>query len=235
MAKGYHLAKALYEEIRLHYTHTVFTGLIQSVGRILKRQEQGQGAHFHIECDFANLELGESIAVSGCCLTVTAATGNSFTAEASEETLRRTALGRLAVGARVNLERAMSAHARFGGHMVSGHVDGVGTLRRTFELGLARGMTFQMPPAIARFVAEKGSICIDGISLTVNAVTDDTFDVAIIRHTDSVTTLQGIAIGAHVNLEVDLIARYVERLLNAPKADAKDATLGQTLTEKGYM
>jgi riboflavin synthase len=227
------LGKPLYEEIRLHYTHTVFTVLIQSVGTVRMKQMQGLGARLRVQSEFTHVELGESIAVSGCCLTVTAIVADGFEAEASEETLRRTSLGQLTVGARVNLERAMSAQARFGGHLVSGHVDGVGTLVRTVELGLARGMTFQMPRALSRFVAEKGSITVDGISLTVNSVTDETFDVAIIRHTENATTLQGITLGTHVNLEVDLIARYVERLLGAPRSEP--STLAHTMTEKGYM
>lgn len=210
----------------------MFTGLVQKVGVIHEKTSKGRGALFQIESDLGALELGESIAVSGCCLTVTAMKDKLFSVEASEETLARTTLGSFVKGTKTNLERAMHASARFGGHIVSGHVDGVGKLVRTFPLGLARGMTFQMPKELARFVAEKGSITIDGISLTVNDVRDDSFDVAIIRHTESVTTIQDLAVSASVNLEVDLIARYVERLLSATKGSS--SSLAATLSEKGY-
>lgn len=160
-----------------------------------------------------DVQLGDSIAVNGVCLTVTTFTSNAFTADAVPETMRRTNLGRLRPGARVNLERALRVGDRLGGHLVSGHVDGVGILKDRVPEGNAVVLSVAAPPALARYIAEKGSICIDGVSLTVMDVQESTFRVSIIPHTGLATTLLTVPVGAEVNLECDVIAKYVERLL----------------------
>ncbi len=183
----------------------MFTGIVQAVGRIVRLDP--------LEIDSGNLDLsdvavGDSIAVQGVCLTVTALTGKGFTADLSAET-RRVTSGLDRAGAAVNLEKSLSLGDRLGGHLVAGHVDGVGDVLSHAE-GVLR---VRAPRELSRYVARKGSICIDGVSLTVNRVEGDAFEVQLIPHTLEVTTLGRLAAGARVNLEVDLIARYVERLM----------------------
>jgi riboflavin synthase len=183
----------------------MFTGIVQAVGRIMRVQP------LEIECgalDVSDVAIGDSICVQGVCLTVTARTGRGFTADVSSETLRVTA--GLDRPGPVNLEKSLSLGERLGGHLVSGHVDGVGEVLRR-EGG---AFSFRAPPELARYIARKGSITIDGVSLTVNRVDGALFEVFLIPHTLEVTTLSRLAPGARVNLEVDLIARYVERLLS---------------------
>jgi riboflavin synthase len=163
--------------------------------------------------DDGPLELGESIAVNGACLTVDAISGDGFEIDASAETLARTTLGALKVGSTVHLERALRAADRMGGHIVTGHVDGLGSLLERRPVGESLALVFRVPSDLAPFVAEKGSITVEGVSLTVNAAGRDRFDVAIIPHTLSKTHLGELQPGDPVNLEVDLIARYVGRLL----------------------
>lgn len=215
----------------------MFTGLIEAKGRLQGRVTRGRGAKLTIECPFTDLVLGESIAVSGVCLTVAEIGKGTFVADASEETLARTTLGAVGLGGAVNLERALPAGGRLGGHIVSGHVDGVGALVRTAAIGQATSMTFSFPKALARFIAEKGSIAVSGISLTVNRVDDATFDVAIIPHTASETTLASLVPGDPVNLEVDMLARYVERMLRVGAADAPagDGPWTELLRKSGYL
>jgi len=182
----------------------MFTGIVQAVGRIVRDEP--------LEIDTAALELrdvaiGDSVCVQGACLTVTAVTGHGFTADVSTETRRLTA--GLRAPAAVNLEKSLTLAGKLGGHLVTGHVDGVGEVQ-SFADGVLR---VRMPAGLARYVARKGSICVDGVSLTVNAVEGGTFEVFLIPHTLQVTTLSRLAPGARVNLEVDLIARYVERML----------------------
>jgi riboflavin synthase len=157
------------------------------------------------------LALGESISVDGCCLTVVTIHDDGFEAEASAETLARTTLGSILVGGAVNLERAMQLGGRMGGHMVTGHIDAPGALVEKVAVGTSTKMVFGFPPALARFIAEKGSITVSGVSLTVNGVSADRFDVVIIPHTAEVTTLGALVPGSRVNLEVDILARYVLR------------------------
>ena len=163
--------------------------------------------------DVAELALGESVAVDGVCLTVTSRGAGRFAVTAGPETLARTTLGGLAVGARVNLERALRASDRLGGHIVAGHVDAVGTVAERRELDTGVLFRFAAPPQILRYVVEKGSIAVDGISLTVNAVDEYSFAVALIPHTVEKTTLADKQAGGRVNLEVDIIGKYVEKLL----------------------
>ena len=199
----------------------MFTGLIQGVGRLRAREARDGDLRFTIDVGtlpFKDVALGESIAVNGCCLTVVDFDASSFAIDASNETLALTTLGALGEGAALNLERAMQAHERFGGHIVSGHVDGVGRVVDIQPDARAQRWRFAMPQALAKYIAKKGSICIDGVSLTVNEAGEDFFEVALIPHTISHTAFAETRVGDAVNLEIDLVARYVERLLQERKA-----------------
>lgn len=198
-----------------HYMQAMFTGLVTATGVLANRQVRGPGARLIVKAALGEepLELGESIAVDGACLSVVEALEAGFAVEASAETLARTTLGALAIGSSVNLERALRAGDRLGGHMVSGHVDGVAVLAERRPVGDALGLAFTLPPALARFVAEKGSIAINGVSMTINAVRGPRFEVMVIPITRRATNLGALADGAAVNVEVDLVARYVARLM----------------------
>ncbi len=216
----------------------MFTGLIQAVGKVRRLNRQGNSASLQIASELAqeDLQLGESIAVNGVCLTVVDWDEHSFTADVSPETLDCTNLGALRPNVPVNLERALRLSDRLGGHLVSGHVDCVATVKRRYQDQNAVRFEFAVPREAMRYIVEKGSVAIDGISLTVNSVTDDSFAVAIIPHSLAKTTLQNCSEGARVNIETDLIGRYVERLLQ-PKADA---ALGrgislEFLAKNGFM
>lgn len=193
----------------------MFTGIIEAVGRLAAREARGGDARLRIDVGalpFDDVQLGESIAVNGVCLTVVAFDAGHFEADASNETLALTTLGALDEGAPLNLERAMRPSDRFGGHIVSGHVDGTGRVLSVHEDARAQRWRFAMPPALAKYVAQKGSICVDGVSLTVNAVDDAAFEVALVPHTVANTAFATTRVGEPVNLEVDLVARYLERL-----------------------
>ena len=196
----------------------MFTGLIEGVGTLAAREERGGDARLRVavgSLPFTDVQQGESISVNGVCLTVVAFDAVSFEADASNETLSLTTLGELPVGRALNLERAMRPSDRLGGHMVSGHVDGVGRVLHVWDDARAQRWMFEAPVSLRRYVATKGSICVDGVSLTVNAVDDAGFEVALVPHTIAHTAFARTAIGDAVNLEVDLVARYVERLLQA--------------------
>ncbi|MES2669547.1 MAG: riboflavin synthase [Pseudomonadota bacterium] len=196
----------------------MFTGLIEGVGRVAALEPRGGDVRLRIavgSLPFADVALGESIAVSGVCLTVIEFDAGSFAADASTETLGLTTLGGMIVGQAVNLERAMRPTDRLGGHLVSGHVDGVGRVLSVHEDARAQRWRFAAPTSLSKYIATKGSICVDGVSLTVNAVDDEGFDVALIPHTVSHTAFSTTRVGDPVNLEIDLVARYVERLLSA--------------------
>ena len=196
----------------------MFTGIIQGVGRLAGLEPRGGDVRLLVEVGslaFENVELGESIAVNGVCLTVVEFDASSFSADASNETLSLTTLGGLAEGDALNLERAMRPVDRLGGHMVSGHVDGVGRVAAIEPDARAQRWRFEASPDVLRYVAKKGSICVDGVSLTVNEVDDTGFEVALIPHTVQHTRFAHTGVGDPVNLEVDLVARYVERLLQA--------------------
>ena len=204
----------------------MFTGIIEGVGRLAARDSIGGDARLRIEVGslpFDRVALGESIAVNGTCLTVVAFDNASFEADASTETLALTTLGRLPLGAALNLERAMRPDDRLGGHLVSGHVDGVGTVDSITDDARAQRWRFNAPPEVLRYVAKKGSICVDGVSLTVNGVDTIGFEVALVPHTVTHTAFAATAVGDAVNLEVDLVARYVERL-HGPSAPQPGAT-----------
>jgi riboflavin synthase len=186
------------------------------MGRVLSLTRQGGDLQLAVDAagiDSARLGLGDSVCVQGVCLTVTRKQGTAFHADVSLETLAKTTLGTLVVGSRVNLEPSLRAGDALGGHMVSGHVDAVATLCRVDPEARSRRLQFELPQELTRFVAPKGSICVDGVSLTVNHVDDRRFDVNIIPHTLSVTTLGEKERGDQVNIEIDVVARYLERLL----------------------
>lgn len=194
----------------------MFTGIIEGVGSLASRESRDGDARLCIATGtlpFTGVALGESIAVNGVCLTVVAFDDAHFEADASTETLALTTLGTLAPGRALNLERAMRPSDRLGGHLVSGHVDGVGKVLAVHADARAQRWRFSAPVALLKYVAKKGSICVDGTSLTVNEVDADGFEVALVPHTVSHTAFSLTAIGDAVNLEVDLVARYVERLL----------------------
>lgn len=220
----------------------MFTGLVERRGRLAGRTPRGGGARLAIEASFGDepLVLGESVAVNGVCLTVDVLTARGFEADASAETLAVTTLGGLPVRSDVNLERALPVGGRLGGHVVGGHVDAVGTLVEKLPLGEATKLVFSFPAEIARFVAPKGSIAVDGTSLTVNHVAADRFDVVVIPHTRGATTLDALDVGARVNLEADVLARYLARLLDVPATSkgapaTADSTLLASLGRAGYL
>ncbi len=200
----------------------MFTGIIEGLGSLAATEHRGGDIRLTVATGtlpFAQVQLGESIAVNGVCLTVIAFDADSFQADASNETLALTTLGGLVPGAPVNLERAMRPTDRLGGHLVSGHVDGMGQVLDIREDARAQRWRFSAPAALLRYVARKGSICVDGVSLTVNEVDDAGFEVALIPHTVSHTAFAQTRVGDAVNLEIDLVARYVERLLGARDAE----------------
>jgi riboflavin synthase len=195
----------------------MFTGIVTALGGVRAITALGADADMRLTIaapwpDIATIPVGASIGCSGCCLTAVEVGGGWFAADASAETLSRTTLGRWQVGSQVNLERSLRLGDELGGHLVSGHVDGIGeVLSAAAEHGSMR-FVFRVPGELARFIAAKGSIAVDGVSLTVNVVTDDTFGVNIIPHTASVTSLGSLRPGDAVNLEIDMLARYVARL-----------------------
>lgn len=200
----------------------MFTGIVQATGHIAQVERRGADARLAIaaeKLDLADVRIGDSIAVNGVCLTVVTLAGAQFTADVSGETLSRTTLGTLAANARVNLEKALALGERLGGHLVSGHVDGLGSIRARREAGRSTVFRIAAPHELSRYIAEKGSICVDGVSLTVNRVEGNEFDVNIVPHTTGATILDEYTVNRAVNLEVDLIARYLERLLAGARDD----------------
>lgn len=215
----------------------MFTGIIQAVGRLDRIEHQGGDARLHIATgalDTNDIRLGDSIAVSGVCLTAARLPGDGFVADASAETLSRTTLGELGPGSAVNLELALTPSSRLGGHLVSGHVDGIGTVTRFYQDARSWRLHVRAPDALARYIAEKGSICVDGVSLTVNGVNGAEFDLNIVPHTLAHTTIADYRVGRRVNLEVDIIARYLERLLGA--GESHDGGIGEALLRRhGFL
>ena len=209
----------------------MFTGIIEEIGTVKKISLAGESGSLEISADkvLDGTKVGDSIAVNGACLTVTAMSGSSFTADIMAETARRSSLGSLSVGSGVNLERAMAADGRFGGHIVSGHIDGTGKITRMTREANAVWVHVSAGAEILRLIVEKGSVAIDGISLTVAKVSGSEFAVSVIPHTGAATTLLSKKPGDTVNLENDLIGKYVERLLGksgagmaAMKSPARD-------------
>jgi riboflavin synthase len=196
----------------------MFTGIVQGVGRIRSVEPRGGDVTLWIETGpvpVGDVQVGGSIAVSGACLTATQIESHAFAADVSRETLSLTTLGSATAGTRVNIEKALTAGQALGGHYVTGHVDGVGRVVARHDDARSVRMEFEVPAELARYVARKGSVCVDGVSLTVNGVQGRRFDVNLVPHTLELTILAGCEPGAAVNLEVDIIARYLERLLEA--------------------
>jgi riboflavin synthase len=195
----------------------VFTGLVADLGTVDALDATGDGVRLRVSSTLAGeLREGDSVAVNGVCLTATEVADGHFSADVMHETLRRSSLAEVAGGARVNLELPLRAQDRLGGHVVQGHVDGLGSVRDAVEDGFARVVTIEAPPELLRYVVEKGSIAVDGVSLTVASVTADTFSVSLIPETLERTTLGAAASGTPVNLEVDVLAKYVEKLVTVP-------------------
>ncbi len=215
----------------------MFTGLVQALGRVRRLDEGAEARRIEVEVSLAAdaRELGASVAVSGVCLTVVRADPQSFEADIAFETLERTTLGALRAGDAVNIEPSLRMGDPLGGHLVSGHVDGVGQIRSIEARGEARQIAVDVPPALRRYIAEKGSICIDGVSLTVNAVDAQGFWIGLVPHTLEVTTLGRMQVGTPVNLEVDLLARYVERILTVGGQGAREGLSMDKLAQAGFV
>lgn len=217
----------------------MFTGIIESVGRVAAVETRGGDVRLRIEAGTLPLDdvaVGDSIAVSGVCLTAVAVTASGFSADVSTETRARSCLAQVTVGTVVNLEKALLPTTRLGGHLVSGHVDGIGEVVGRQRDGRSVRMRVRAPSELARYIAAKGSICLDGVSLTVNEVAGAEFGVNIVPHTLESTTLAAFAPGRRVNLEVDLIARYLERLLSGaePAADYGTGLTRELLAHYGF-
>lgn len=216
----------------------MFTGIIQGKGKLFEVRSSGGGMIFGLEADFNidNPEEGESIAVNGVCLTARNMSGKRFYVDVSPESLTRSNLGNLKAGGVVNLERALRLSDRLGGHIVSGHVDGVSRVLSARGVGKFILFTFATPTGLDRYIIEKGSITIDGISLTVNSCDKTSFSVSIIPHTLAVTTLGGLVPGDNVNIEVDLIGKYVEKLLSYKNNDGEKSKINAAfLAENGFL
>jgi riboflavin synthase len=214
----------------------MFTGIIEHVGSIESLEKTSGGARLRVHAGpvGAGLTVSSSVAVNGCCLTVVELAGETFAADLSGETLRRTSLGESKPGARVNLERPLSAGKELGGHFVQGHVDGVGRVAHLTPEGANWWLGVRVPAEIARYIALKGSIAIDGISLTVAAIADGIVEAAVIPFTYANTNLQSLAPGDAVNLETDILAKYVERLLDSSRAPATSRLSVARLIEDGF-
>ncbi len=214
----------------------MFTGIIEEIGSITSSNVTGGSGELRVEAALTleDCKLGDSVAVNGVCLTVTRIADREITFDVSAETLRRSNLGNLKKGSQVNLERAMAADGRFGGHMVSGHIDGTGTLNARRQEGNAIIFTFNVPVTITRYLIEKGSIAIDGISLTIAALSENDFSVAVIPHSLQQTTLGKKEVGETVNLENDLVAKYIEKLLQPENSspDKQASTLSLNLLKQ---
>ncbi|MEE9304240.1 MAG: riboflavin synthase [Thiotrichaceae bacterium] len=220
----------------------MFTGIIQAIGTIQSMQPKGGDMRLTIhtgKLDMSDVLLGDSIAVNGVCLTAIEYDEHSFSADVSNETLSLTSLGQLSLGSDANLEKALTLQTRLGGHLVSGHVDGLGEVLKFYDDGRSVRFHIKAPDELAKYIAEKGSICVDGVSLTVNKVTGSEFELNIVPHTIEETIIKHYSTGTKVNLEVDVIARYLERLITGSTAqDTTGKTGGITaafLAKNGFL
>ena len=215
----------------------MFTGIIEGIGTVRSIANTATGTALRIAAGRVTegTRVGDSIAVNGVCLTVTSCSGREFTADVMPETVRLTSLAGLRAGARVNLERAMSPSGRLGGHIVSGHVDACGLVLAVEPDGIARRVRVALEPALLKYIARKGSVTLDGVSLTVVAVDERSFSVSLIPQTSAATTLDALRTGSRINVEVDLLARYTERLLMAQTPQNRTGSLSlEWLAENGF-
>jgi riboflavin synthase len=217
----------------------MFTGLVEADGVIEQRQSRGGDARLRVRSstlDFSDVSLGDSIATNGVCLTVVDFGSDYFSADVSNETLSLSTLAKLAIGTKVNLEKAMLPTTRFGGHIVSGHIDGTAKIIDINRDGRAWDYYLSLPPELARYVAHKGSICVDGVSLTVNDVSESQCRLTIVPHTAEKTQIASYKVGDMVNIEVDMIARYLERLLLSPQEKNRSAGVSlDSLRRAGFI
>ena len=216
----------------------MFTGIIEATGKLAAVVKRGNDISVTIdsaELDFSDVKLGDSIACNGVCLTVTHLGPHSFNADISSETLAHTLFGHYQTGQRINLEKAMLPTTRMGGHIVSGHVDGVSQVIKIEQSGRASNIWLSLPANLARYVAAKGSVTVDGISLTVNELNHDAFRLTIVPHTAAHTTIAALKAGSKVHLEVDLIARYLERLLSKDSAGVTGGVSMALLSQRGFL
>ena len=216
----------------------MFTGIIEATGKLAAVVQRGNDISVTIksaELDFSDVKLGDSIACNGVCLTVTHLAQHSFIADISSETLAHTLFGHYKTGQRINLEKAMLPTTRMGGHIVSGHVDGVSQVIKIEQSGRASNIWLSLPATLERYVAAKGSITVDGISLTVNELNHDAFRLTIVPHTAAHTTIAALKAGSKVHLEVDLIARYLERLLSKDSAGVTGGVSMALLSQRGFL
>lgn len=218
----------------LCYNENMFTGMIEEIGEIRALNPNGSGLDVVIDCKkiLSDVKVGDSISVNGCCQTVVEFGENYFKTNLSQETLGISTFSNLKVGYSVNLERAVTPNSRLGGHIVQGHVDGVAVLRKVISLGDFFDLYFEVPTNLSRYIAKKGSITVDGISLTVSDETSSTFRVSVIPHTFENTTLHFLKIGDKVNIETDIIARYTEKILGSGNESRIDENF---LKENGFM
>lgn len=215
----------------------MFTGIIEAVGTVTSCKRTGDDLQLVVDAqdlDTRDVVPGDSIAVNGVCLTVVVLDGYEFSADVSAETLAHTTLGKFKPGQRVNLEKALTPSSRLGGHLVSGHVDGVGKIIHRKSDGQSERIRIEAPQVLARYIARKGSICVDGISLTVNSVEANAFDLNIVPHTLAHTTMGDYGEGTEVNLEVDIIARYLERMLLSGESDSIASITLDKLRQYGF-
>ena len=210
----------------------MFSGIVEDVGVLQALEEKDKGVLLRVgvrKIDAGELVLGESVAVNGVCLTVVSVEDGSFSVDASHETLSRTNLSGLRAGSRVNLERSLRVGDRMGGHIVTGHVDGIGTVQSIAPVGESRVFSFSIPAALAKYVVEKGSVAVDGVSLTVNSVRGTEFSVNIIPYTLRETTFSEFRRGREVNIECDIIGKYVEKMLSGADVPAEGSSVGRKL------
>lgn len=219
----------------------MFTGIIESVGEITRLETKGGDLQVHVhtgKLDLGDVKLGDSIATNGVCLTAVALPGDGFVADVSAETVRRSSFRNLRVGSPVNLEKALTPTTRLGGHLVSGHVDGVGEILSLTKDARSVHIQVSVPSGLGKYMAEKGSICVDGVSLTINDIEPHCFHLNIVPHTTLETTIPNWNVGTEVNLEVDVIARYLERLLMGDKTEQpqKESRINEAfLAEHGFL
>ncbi len=212
----------------------MFTGLVQDVGRLerIERKDQGATLAISTNLDTSDWELGESIAVQGACLTVTRLEGSLFYVDCSPETMRRTTLGRRSIKSWLHLERALQLSDRLGGHLVSGHIDGVGKIKSIKTEGNSQIIEINADESLTHYMIEKGSICVDGVSLTINSLSPTSFSVAIIPHTVAKTGLTRYSAGDEVNLEVDIVAKYIEKFVLPWKKESHSSKLDEDFLKK---